>query len=504
MLGICLRRGRCHPITTLDDLRLEGRGGDSSAPCRPVATMTLVSITDQFAAASDVLDLARALGVQCLEHGGLLRELSVKPEVQELADPLEAKVAAIDPRLWLKPGPDGTLAHMLDAHGLRESIELAETCPPVEFRAVLRGLCKRAIPRRYLACEGRVLLDHGSPVQLVSRPINTIIDDTTPHHTTMTIGHPLEGLAHSIYPYSAGDTARVELDFSHRRQLDVLTWNVDGKLPRIATLHPFLGAQNLQIAERTPSWFFGVAPVNWDLERILEQLRLVADIEIAVLPELCLPFADALEDALELEPDNYPSLIVAGSAHVRENGVDGTGEIRANESRTYLSGKLIGTHRKIHPFKTKHLAGHELKRSLMEGLTAERKTIVILSGEHTRLATVICADLNDEKIPLYLQAAHVNFLLVPALTGGAGAFNGAVCTLASQCQAGLGDRERRAGPPSARQRERSAAIPRDRLRTKCCARGTVAELPRRVAGVRPRDRRPEPTARGRDRRLDSR
>ena len=119
---------------------------------------------------------------------------------------------------------------------------------------------------------------------------------------------------------------------------------------------------------------------------------------------------------------------MAGSAHVDD------GVVRANESRIYLDGVLASTHRKLHPFATKHLGGERFEEPMVEDLTRERKTLTVLAGEHTRLAVVICADLNDALIPALLEQARVNLLLVPALTPSAGAFNGALCGLASRCQ----------------------------------------------------------------------
>ena len=201
------------------------------------------------------------------------------------------------------------------------------------------------------------------------------------------------------------------------------------------TVHPVLGDRNMKIGKSNKHWFFDVRPTNWTPAWILECLRRVSDVEIAVLPELCLPAADALESALAAEPELYPPLVVAGSAHVTEENGGTIKEIRANESRIYLRGRLIARHRKIHPFRTKYLGGHELARKLPEGITSERKTITVLSGEHSRLASVICADLNDDVISSLLHGAHVNLLLVPALTGGVGGFTGAVDELASKCQA---------------------------------------------------------------------
>src|SRR5262249_31455262 len=73
-------------------------------------------------------------------------------------------------------------------------------------------------------------------------------------------------------------------------------------------------------------------------------------------------------------------------------------------------------------------------RMLPEGLTGEPKTVRLLCGDNTRLALVICADLNDRRLGAKLVAAGGNGLLVPALTPHEGAFEGGAAALASYCQ----------------------------------------------------------------------
>jgi hypothetical protein len=71
---------------------------------------------------------------------------------------------------------------------------------------------------------------------------------------------------------------------------------------------------------------------------------------------------------------------------------------------------------------------------LPEGLTREPKTITILSGDRTRFAVVICADLNDRQIPFLLNHVGVNLLIVPALTPHEGAFEAAIAGVCGLCQ----------------------------------------------------------------------
>jgi predicted amidohydrolase len=306
----------------------------------------------------------------------------------------------------------------------------------LEHLAFLRGLCRRAVPDFFERTEAAMLLDRGMPIPFATRPVRALFGQTTPYQPTLAVSGLLEGLGHGLFEHAASGPIRVVLDFGFRDRLDELTWSRGERLPQIATLHLPLDDADLAIGEIHDEWFFDVRPRDWRRDTVLERLRAVADAEIAVLPELSLPAPDALEADLADDPARYPPLVVAGSAHVREPAADGAGELRANEARVYLDGRLAAVHRKIHAFSTRHLNGVTRARPWVEGITAEPKTITILSGTHTRLAVVICADLNDEasRIPGLLEAAGVNLLLVPALTDRIGAFNGAATGIASRCQ----------------------------------------------------------------------
>jgi predicted amidohydrolase len=155
--------------------------------------------------------------------------------------------------------------------------------------------------------------------------------------------------------------------------------------------------------------------------------------DIAVLPELSLPDPGALQKGLEANPENYPPLVVAGSAHC-STGTAAGDEIRSNESRVYLDGKCVAIAHKHHPFVTKDLLGEPYPEGISEDLTGEQKTIMVLSGSRTRIAVVICADLNDLQIPQLLVAAGVNLLLVPAMTEKIGSFNAPLSAIAGHCQ----------------------------------------------------------------------
>jgi len=214
----------------------QNRSVNRDRSVQPNMTSTSTPIAEHFESATDVLDLARLLGIGCLDEHAVAQELSKTRAVKRLCGKLEQLIAAIDRDAWLSPGPDGTFSHILDLPGLRAAIERAETCPPAAYRAVLRGLCAGGVPRRYFVEEGKITLDRGSIVQLVGPRIDEIIEESTPHHTTTNAGHILEGLAQQIYRFSAGDLAMVQLDFTYRNELDELTWTKAGRLPRIATV----------------------------------------------------------------------------------------------------------------------------------------------------------------------------------------------------------------------------------------------------------------------------
>lgn len=199
-----------------------------------------------------------------------------------------------------------------------------------------------------------------------------------------------------------------------------------------------MGKAGLTVEEEDDSSFFGVRPREFDPDALLEQLRgLPADVSVALLPELSLPQAGALEDALGDSPDSFPPIVVAGSAHVREAAAESKDglEVRANECRIYLDGQRIGEHRKIHAYEMRRAPdGSRLDTPMVEGITSERKPLRVLAGEFTRLAVVICADALDNHLQAPLADAQVNLLLVPALTPEPGGFIGTIGGLASHCQ----------------------------------------------------------------------
>ena len=373
-------------------------------------------------------------------QGGELKSILADRAARTELDRLERQVAAVKPERWEEAVGKPASLEALVGKDLIELTALVRAHHPLEYLGVLRGLCRRALPIYFLEFEERLVLDRGMPVPFATRPIQTLFR-ATPHQPTLNRGHLLEGLGYALFDYPAGGDIQIALDFRNRDRLDELSWNESHRLPRIATVHPEQGG--VAVESMDGAGFFDVGPVEWDEEATLSLLRQAADeAEVAVLPELSLPHPEALETALGARPGEYPSLVVAGSAHRRERPPDGGREIRCNESRVYLDGACVAVARKCHPFATKRIGNRRFAQALSEDITAERKTITILSGRHTRLAVVICADLNDQRIPPMLVEAGVNLLLVPALTPDVGAFNGSICEGRLPLSRGCGDRQR--------------------------------------------------------------
>lgn len=395
-----------------------------------------VSLPALLERASSLPDLARLLGVARLEWGGKMGTALEDPAAAGEVRRLETAVAVTDAALWQPNGDGRGLLHALDHGDLRELVELVEPNTPLEHLAVLRGLCGRPLREFFEAQEGPLLLDRGMPVPLPDRPLPEGDLPHTPHHLTLSLGQSLMKLPYRVFNRSAGDQVRVVLDFSQRERIDELGWSGQGRLPKIATVHPAIGKETVGFELVGDEQFFDVSPKQWDGEALLERLRQAKldGAEIAILPELCMPCPDAIAVDLAEAPGEYPRLVIAGSAHVRETSTAGSHEIRANESRIYLDGEQVAVHRKFHPFEFKSVGAIELDRRRSEALTGEQKTMTILAGERTRTVVLICADLNDDRLSDVLISAGVNLMLVPSLTPSPGAFNAPICDIACYCQ----------------------------------------------------------------------
>jgi len=368
------------------------------------------------------------------EGGKELRRLCAAKAVRDHLTWVERRVASMDHELWLTADPDKGFLPALDADGLRQDLGVARTLHPLEYLGVLRGLCAGVLSAMFENMTGEVSLRRGMPMPVAGRPIDKLFKPTT-YQRTLSRGHLLSGCGFTPVRHHSDEGIEVVLDFSCRHRLDQLTWDEQDRLPLIAGVFPIHGLEHFEISQIEPEWFFGVRPKEWDPEAVLELLAsLPVDVQIAVLPELTLPDADALEEELGRNPQRYPPLVVAGSAHVCDPGA-GEDDTRSNESRVYLDGRRVLWHRKIHPYAARQLNGTTYDPPLPEGINDGDAEIRILAGSRTHMAVVICADLNDEVIPLLLEDAGVNLLLVPALTTDLGSFNGAATGLASRRQA---------------------------------------------------------------------
>jgi len=398
--------------------------------------LSFTTLRSQLENAASTLDLAYRLGGVCVRSKNV-RELAERPEVKPFLQEMEAVVERLDPDLLQRPDKTGGFARVLDRPEIQAMVENLEAHNPIEHLAFLRGMLPR-LRAFYDDFEGQIEAKAGMPLPIPGRGVDRKTRPT-PRFETCGINDLLHGTGFYLFELGDSESVPVILDFGHQDRLDELTWARERRLPKIATIHPRLGRGGIVIGDEVDSRFFDVRPREWEPGAILERLREVAaDVAIALLPELSLPEADALEQALAEKPEEYPAIVVAGSAHLRET-VEVAGEaiteVRANESRIYLDGQRVAAHRKIHPYELRQTPdGRKLDRPLREGITSEPKPLTILAGEFTRLGVVICADLNDRQLPLQLEDAGVNLLLVPALTPDPGGFNGGICTLASWCQ----------------------------------------------------------------------
>jgi hypothetical protein len=378
---------------------------------------------------NSVIEVATALGRACLDEQRLLEDTSSDVRVKESTDYLCARAAATDASAW-EPREAGKVPAQLRDQETQTVMRRLAPLDPLGHLAVLRGLCERPLRLFYESFEGQLTLRRGTPIPHATRPVQHLFGArTTPYQMTTTARELLGRTGFDLY--REGDSGvTVVIDYSHRERLDAITW--PERLPRVGTIHPRLDGERLQYA-LSGNAVFDVRPAEWSLAETLEHLRAVGDAEVAVLPELCLPSPDALEAALKSEASRCPPLVVAGSAHARvsERGA----VLCVNESRAYIDGERVLTHRKIRPLETRQIANQRFDALVREDLSAGPRRITLLSGERTRLSVVICADLNDSAVPRVLEECGVNLLLVPSLTYKTGAFNGAVCQLASKCQA---------------------------------------------------------------------
>lgn len=397
--------------------------------------MALFEFKQLLKEAKSVLDLTRRLGERCLESSGELKEMRSQPSAERELRVIKGLVERTSLADWeaVVKRPATFEQHL--GTDLAAAVKRAKARQPLDFLAVLRGLCSRPLHEFFETASSEVELTKGLPVPFATRPLpDALVGETTSKQETVQDASLLYPLSFDLYAHDPGEGVRVRLDFAHAKRLDALTWEEEKKLPLIATLHP-KGSGDFKIGREGGGRFFGVQPEHWDVTAIKELLSRAkaAGARVAVLPELCLPDPKALERELSRDAGSYPEIVVAGSAHSEPPSSNGRRR-RVNESRTYLEGKCVSSTHKHKAFKTKKLGAKTFKKPQWEDLTDEPKTITILSGRRTRLGVAICADLQGTTIPRLLEDAGVNLLLAPSMTPKIGSFAASLGGIASYCQ----------------------------------------------------------------------
>jgi hypothetical protein len=388
----------------------------------------------------DIRSLARALGLVCLRNlEDIERVRSRHPALEAERQRLEDAIVAVGSDWWSATvrDPDG-FGPIVQQRGVARPMYALRSVPELACHAALRAICRGPLWRFFIACGELVELRRGDPVPLPIRPTHTALGRSTPSFDTLDHDTLLAGTPFRLFGGPTNKSVAVVLDFSARDRLDRVTWIGDetrGSFPPIASVHPHGSGDDLEIGEVSDTTFFAVRPRYWDHDAVLERLRSADEARIAVLPELSLAKPDSLADAIRDAHRDYPPLVVAGSAHREEPIPNASATRRANVTEVYLDGALLLSHEKMHPFRTDYVGPGYSRKRRAEDLRGCRRQITIACGTHTRLAVLICADLNDGEIPLVLEQVRANVVLVPALTGSAGAFTGAIAGLASRCQA---------------------------------------------------------------------
>lgn len=392
--------------------------------------MALVDFRSQLKAAGSLLALAQILGEACMDKAAELKQMQAAPQTKRERKRIELHAAAVSFSDWEAAIADPASMESRLGTELVALLESAKMRQPLDFYAVLLGLCRRPLTEIYRFTTGTVQLDRGMPVLFPER--RELKFETTTSLETRHRGGLLHPHGYLLFPHPARDRVRIALDFGHRNQIDELTWSKEGGFAKIATIHPKDG-DAIEFSSYN-GHFFDVRPERWEPGSVLRLLASVADeVSVAVLPELSLPTPGELGAALAENPPAYPPIVVAGSAHVRQE--DDGEAVRSNESWIYIEGKRAAVAYKYFPYvETKEIGGEALDHPLAEDLTDEPKTITVLAGTHTRLAVVICADAIEPRIPDLLVDAGVNHLVVPAMTRKTGSFGTPLGQIAGYCQ----------------------------------------------------------------------
>jgi hypothetical protein len=386
-----------------------------------------------FAHATDLRMLARVLGEVCLAEMQEIDELrGAAGPLATATRALEEEIVDLGLRPWHAVQPGSGFQKILAEPLVAAELAKLEGHQPLACVAALRAVCRVPLNDFYIQTSDRIELERGDPVPVALRPTHKAFAGSTPHYATLDLGSLLAGTAFRLYGGPVNVPVRMSLDFRARDSLDAAAWlgtERDGSFPIIASVHPYATDADLAIDHVDPATFFGVRPIAWNPQAVLAQLRTVRDAGIAVMPELSLPDPAALAASIGAAHQDLPAIVVAGSAHH-----DAGAGTRVNAGEAYLHGARLLSYRKVHPFGANYLGPNHSRRSRMEDLAGPR-SITIAAGRLTRLAVVICADLNDVEVPSLLEQVGVNLLLVPSLTVGAGAFVGTCAQLASRQQA---------------------------------------------------------------------
>lgn len=396
--------------------------------------MYTVDIAELLRAEPTLRGFARALGSHCIDHEGAINSLRDRyGHTPDLSVELDGALQSLGESFWREVARGArTLAEAFAVEPVEVILNVAATERGLLPWILLRGLCVTGLRVWFETTREIITLERGDPFPLVVGPHLPELGELTPHpEWTLAYNDLLHGTGFKLHERSGGAAIAVQLDYSRREIIDAAIWgDTSASIPRIASIHPYDAFDGeFEIRTIKPEWWFDVAPITFDAEGILDALRrLSRRADIVLIPELSLPSPRALAEGIRTSAADLPPLIVAGSAHARDASSTGA-ERRVNACEVYWQGSRILCHHKAHPAQFRIGSS---KRP--EGLTHEVKPLRIMSGDDTRVGVVICADLNDDRVPKLLQEAYVTVLLVPAMTAGAGAFVGALADQASQCQ----------------------------------------------------------------------
>jgi hypothetical protein len=359
-------------------------------------------------------------------HNDVARRIAGSP-VSETADDFGDEL-----QMWMLTSEVDAMARLLD------------TEPGFAAHAILSGICQRPLARWFASTtDSDVRVEYGDPIPVVTRTFKSG-SGLTPGLTSLLRGTLLGPEGFRLYdlqpPIGSNDAEQyldVSLDYSDRLTIDEVTWDAASQTyPRMATIHPHgPDAYDLDQVERHPGgWWFGVVPAIWDCDRVLSALAAARHEKAmcAVLPEMSLPESRALADGLAANPDLYPRLVVAGSAHERRETASGEEE-RANRSVVYLDGGEFAEHSKIFAFHTDFFSNQNPRQAMPEGINGPRR-LRVASGDLTRMAVVICSDLHSDAVRGVLERLTVNLLFVPTLTADEGMFGAAASSVAGISQ----------------------------------------------------------------------